>query len=253
MVLTNLPLIIGHRGASAVAPENTLGAFEHALRDGADGIEFDVRLSRDHVPVVIHDATTKRTALQDFLVSDQTADELQRLDVGAFFEFESHLPPTGIPTLVQVFELFSAVDCSLYLEMKGEPVTESLVARVAELIQEHQTCDKVVVESFDHDALRLLKQLAPDIRTAALFESRMRRPANLFTQRIFAAATAARADEIALHHTLVTDGLVQAARDLGFEVVVWTVDDPKWIARSRDIGIKALITNNPAKMLVHRH
>jgi len=66
-------------------------------------------------------------------------------------------------------------------------------------------------------------------------------------------ATAARADEIALHHTLVTDGLVQAARDLGFEVVVWTVDDPKWIARSRDIGIKALITNNPAKMLVHRH
>ncbi|MDQ3754751.1 MAG: glycerophosphodiester phosphodiesterase, partial [Acidobacteriota bacterium] len=63
------PLIIGHRGASAVAPENTLGAFARALDDGADGIEFDVRLARDGVPIVIHDATLKRTALQDGAVA----------------------------------------------------------------------------------------------------------------------------------------------------------------------------------------
>jgi glycerophosphoryl diester phosphodiesterase len=59
-------------------------------------------------------------------------------------------------------------------------------------------------------------------------------------------------DEIALHHTLVSNGLLRAAKDSGFEIVVWTTDHPKWIARARDLGIKALITNNPAKMLAQR-
>jgi glycerophosphoryl diester phosphodiesterase len=254
-VHANLPLIIGHRGSSAVAPENTLAAFERAIQDGADGIEFDVRLSRDHIPVVIHDATTKRTALQDLHVSALTASQLQRLDVSAFFqpaEDAGPVLPQGIPTLLQVFELFKKAGGVLYLEMKGEPVTETLVAQVAELIQAHQMRGRVVVESFDHGSLRIMKRLAPEIRTATLFESRMRRPSNLSNERILTAATDAGAEEIALHHTLVSNGLLRTAKDSGFEIVVWTADHPKWIARARDLGIKALITNNPAKMLAHR-
>ncbi len=83
--MSRLPLIIGHRGASALAPENTLAAFRRAIADGADGIEFDVRLARDGVAVVIHDATLERTGLLKRRVANLTADELQAIDVGSWF------------------------------------------------------------------------------------------------------------------------------------------------------------------------
>ena len=76
------PLIIGHRGASALAPENTLASFSRAIADGADGFEFDVRLSRDHIPVVIHDADLKRTAHKNSRVAALSAQELSQIDVG---------------------------------------------------------------------------------------------------------------------------------------------------------------------------
>src|SRR5258705_46647 len=118
------PLILGHRGASALAPENTLAAFSRAMSDGADGIEFDVRLSRDQVPVVIHDATLNRTAGIDQPVSELTAAELRAVDVGSWFNRNE--PATSpfacekLPTLAQVFDLFSANRGVLYVEMKCE-------------------------------------------------------------------------------------------------------------------------------------
>src|SRR6185295_10952895 len=116
------PLILGHRGASAVAPENTLAAFSRAMSDGADGIEFDVRLSRDQIPVVIHDSTLKRTGLDDRSVSELTARELGEVDVGRWFagpaQAASSFAGEHLPTLVQVLELFSTNTGVLYLEMK---------------------------------------------------------------------------------------------------------------------------------------
>ncbi|HET6851924.1 MAG TPA: glycerophosphodiester phosphodiesterase family protein, partial [Pyrinomonadaceae bacterium] len=80
------PLIIGHRGASAVAPENTIAAFKEAIAVGADGVEFDVRLTRDRVPVVIHDSTLRRTAGLQRRVADLTWAELEQVDVGSWFD-----------------------------------------------------------------------------------------------------------------------------------------------------------------------
>src|SRR4029077_1336865 len=117
------PLILGHRGASALAPENTLAAFSRAISDGADGIEFDVRLSRDDVAVVIHDASLKRTGLIDRSVSELTAAELCEVDVGSWFAARARNPKKTfsaekLPTLAQVFELFSGNSGLLYVEMK---------------------------------------------------------------------------------------------------------------------------------------
>jgi glycerophosphoryl diester phosphodiesterase len=243
------PLIIGHRGASAVIAENTLLAFKQAIDDGAAGIEFDVRLSRDEIPVVIHDSSLKRTGLLDVEVSDLTVAELQKINVAAFFRNASFC---AVPTLAQVFELFRENEGLLYLEMKGEPVGETLIRRVCSIVEEHQIASQVIVECFDHEAIKFLKGIAPHVRTAALFESRLRRPSNLTCGRVIAAAHAAKADELALHYTLVTERLVTQAIEEGFEVVVWTVDNPKWIRRAKELGIKSLITNDPAKMLAHR-
>ena len=128
------PLILGHRGASALAPENTLAAFSRAISDGADGIEFDVRLSRDQVPVVIHDASLKRTGLVDRQVSELTAAELQRIDVGRWFAQrlgrpnsrsapprDDERPRERIPLLEQVLELYRTAKGTLYVEMKCDP------------------------------------------------------------------------------------------------------------------------------------
>jgi glycerophosphoryl diester phosphodiesterase len=254
------PLILGHRGASAIAPENTLAAFMCAMRDGADGIEFDVRLSRDHQPVVIHDANLKRTGLIDRSVGELTAKELGEVDVGHWFGARTQAGAQSfagekLPTLAQVFDLFNTNTGVLYLEMKcnaGERT--ALAAAVASGIEESGMANRVVVESFDLDAIAAVKRIDAGIRTAALFEPRLSRPISIVRRRrIIDVALYVGADEIALHHTLVSRRLTERARRKGLEIVVWTVDDPRWITRARELDIKALIANNPATMVKHRN
>jgi glycerophosphoryl diester phosphodiesterase len=257
--MTANPLILGHRGASAVAPENTLAAFSRAIRDGADGIEFDVRLSRDQVPVVIHDATLKRTGLIDRNVAELTAAELQKIDVGRWFAEPTQTPTESfggekLPTLVQVFELFSGISGALYLEMKccaGEGA--ALAAEVVRLSRESRLADRVVVESFDLAAIAEVKRIDAGIRTAALFEPRLSQPISTLRRlKMVDIALGVGADEIALHYTLAGPRVIEKAKRERLEIVVWVVDDPEWIRRARSLGIKALIANDPALMLRHR-
>lgn len=256
--MASKPLILGHRGSSAIAPENTLAAFSRAIRDGADGVEFDVRLSRDGVPVVIHDATLKRTGRIDQPVSELTAAELQEIDVGSWFAEQRQNTPTfageKLPSLAQVFELFAENSGVLYIEMKCD-ATEgpALAAEVVRLTREAQMADRVVVESFDLSAILEVKRVDSEIRTAALFEPRLSQP--ISTVRRLKAVDAALdvgADEIALHHTLAGLRVIEKARRTGLEIVVWTVDEPVWISRARSFGVKALIANNPATMVRYR-
>ena len=118
------PLIIGHRGASAAAPENTLAAFARALDDGADGLEFDVRLARDGVPVCIHDATLKRTAMLDAQVAKLSSTDLGRIDAGTWFNrryptrARAEYSLERVPTLEQVLRATGHRAQRLYVEMK---------------------------------------------------------------------------------------------------------------------------------------
>jgi len=252
------PLILGHRGASALAPENTLVAFARAMHDGANGIEFDVRLSRDQVPVVIHDASLKRTGLIERLVKDLTAAELRQVDVGRWFDSR---PQTGapsfagelLPTLDQVFDLFWSNSGLLYVELKcSAPEAAALAAAVARLTRRSGLADRTVIESFNLEALGEIKRRDPGLRTAALFEPQWSRPlASIRRRALVETARRVAADEIALHHTLAGPRLVEQARLAGLEVVVWTVDDPVWLRRGVTQGIKALICNNPGLMLRH--
>ena len=260
-----MPLILGHRGASAVAPENTLAAFSRAILDGAEGIEFDVRLSRDGVPMVIHDASLKRTALIDSLVCDLTSEQLQKIDVGSWFtraSFEGRgLSPEPsysgekLPTLAQVFQLFNSNRGWLYVEMKSDADEGAeLAAGVVKRIHESDLANRVVVESFDLPAIAEIKRIDAGIRTAALFEPKLSRPISTIRRlKMVDLARHTGADEIALHYTLASPGVVEKAREYGLETVVWTVDDPQWIGRACSLGIKALISNDPAMMVQHRN
>jgi glycerophosphoryl diester phosphodiesterase len=252
------PLIIGHRGASAVAPENTLAAFRKAIDAGADGIEFDVRLSSDGVPVIIHDETLRRTALRTDRVVDLTAEELLKADAGSWFAIARHLSTDEyrgekIPTLQQLLEDFSSNNAVLYLELKCAPSEiHQIVDATADLLESYSVTDRTIVECFDLPAIEAMKRRAASIKTAALFEPSLANPSALLSaQRLVSRAVAAGADEIALHHRLANRRVVEAAHKAGLRVVVWTVDDPAWIIRSQEQGIDCLITNDPALMIKH--
>lgn len=253
------PLIIGHRGASAVAPENTMAAFREAIAVGANGIEFDVRLTRDGIPVVIHDSTLQRTGGLPHRVADLTWSELRKIDVGSWFTRNKSLPQGSfaqetVPSLQELFALFQANDLVLCLEMKCDSLLEQapLAEACCRLIDEFAFKERVIVECFKLPTLTIIKQLDAQIRTAALFEPSISTPSVIFDQSVIAQATAVGASYLALHHRLAREGLVHKAKMANLQVAVWTVDDPAWVARAESIGIDALITNDPAAMLAHR-
>jgi len=255
------PLIFGHRGASALAPENTLAAFKRALIDGAAGVELDVRLARDGFPVVIHDATLRRTGQCDGIVAKMTSAELGRVDVGSWFNSNhSHLARDEygrqvVPTLDQVFDLFTkpATGSALvYVEMKtdkAEATHVELARAVVQLVNERELRNRVVVISFNLKALAEIKRINSNIATGALFEPRRNPVKTIRKHPMITAALKCGADQILLHGLIATRRLVDLAAENDLRTVVWTVDDPKWIERGARFGIHALITNNPAEML----
>jgi glycerophosphoryl diester phosphodiesterase len=225
------------------------------MLDGADGIEFDVRLARDRVPVVIHDATLRRTGLREDAVASLTSAELSEIDVGSWFNLRHpskavrEYTQATVPTLYQVFEMFPAGSAAvLYVEMKCERgESRALAGEVADLVSACALHERVVVESFNHDAIVEIKRVDSSIRTAALFEPKLARPFPSIRSMI-ERAKIARADEIALHRSLASRRVAEEAERAGMRTVVWTVDNPSWIRRARRYGVFAVITNNPALM-----
>lgn len=257
------PLVIAHRGSSANAPENTLAAFARALKDGADGLELDVRLASDSVPVVIHDSTLRRTGLRDGAIGEMTSLELGQVTVGDWFNrarpglARAEYSRQTIPTLLEVFRFFKAEspakETVVYVEMKldqGKEASVDLPEAVVRLISECDLRNRVIVVSFNLSALAQIKRIDPDIRTGALFEPK-RSAARIMNRRsLIAAAIDNGADEILLHRLIATRRLVELAAEKKLRSVVWTVDDPKWLRRAARSEIHALITNNPAAMLL---
>jgi glycerophosphoryl diester phosphodiesterase len=247
------PLIIGHRGASAHAPENTHAAFTQAFADGADGLEFDVRLARDGVPVVIHDATLDRTALMAGEVEALDSAVLMECRVGQWFDRRKFNRPLArfadecIPTLAQMYARYGSE--VLYVEMKCEDTSRraELARTVVEMTLDYGIADRVVVKSFALDSLREVKRLAPEIRTAALFGRSWPRPF-IAPAQIIAEAEACGADEISLHHSLLRAATVEEARRRGFEVLTWTVNSPARLRRALALKVRAVFTDYPSRL-----
>ncbi len=160
------PIIIAHRGASAYAPENTLSAFMKAYELKADGIEFDVKLSKDGQIVIIHDQTVDRTTDGSGYVKDLNFDELQRLDAGSFFSLE--YKGVGIPSLKDVFEklngkIFMNVELTNY-----STINDGLAKKVCQLVKDLGMEDRVLFSSFNPINLVITRKLLPQVPVAIL-------------------------------------------------------------------------------------
>ncbi len=253
-VMQQIPLIIGHRGASAHAPENTLAAFKMAIDAGADGVEFDVQLAKDGVPVVIHDATLKRTGGQKGSVAGLTSKELAKIDVGSWFNKKypkranADLAKETVPTLAQVLRLLKSSDGPIYIELKATNADyRDLAKSVCDVIRDSPLLPRIIVKSFKLAAIPEIRHHLPDVQTAALFAPQI---LDYLRRRkyIIAMAREFGAHQISLHLSLVTKKLTALAAQAAMPVTIWTVDDPKWVKRCQKLGIRALITNDPARL-----
>jgi len=248
-------LIIAHRGASAHAPENTFAAFRKALDVGADGIEFDVRLSQDGVPVVFHDEDLRRIAGRAERVDQLTAAELSGIDVGSWFNRAfPHLAKTEyadekIKSFAETLEFLSGFTGRIYVELKCTVAdAEALAREVCSLICDSPLLPQIIVKSFTLAAIPHVRRFCPAARTAALFGPTIN--AVLRKQKhIIDLAKEYGADELSLHYSLATPRLCDLAARHNMPITIWTVDQPKWIDKADRRGISAVIANDPRAMV----
>ena len=221
------PMVIGHRGASAYAPENTLAAFALAVEQGADGIEFDVQLSADGWPVIIHDRLVNRTTNGVGKVIDLTVADLQRLDAGE---------DQPVPTLDDLFEMLG--EQTLYnIEIKDSGWWDrGLETAVADRIQAHHLESHVLVSSFNPFSVRRARHNLTRSTPVALIR-------DVNWQRYSYWLGDGEADHP--HHQLVNQAYMDWAHKRGYRTHVWTVDEPVVARRLVDLGVHAIISNKP--------
>ena len=210
----------GHRGARAILPENTIAAFEYAIRAGVDAIEMDVVVSRDDIVVVSHDPYLKS---------------------GVFIRT---LPArdTGLPTLDEVLALSSRRDFLFNIEAKvSEHTPRDFAELVLARIQEHGLESRVIFQSFDFEILHRMKRLAPSITLAALWEGAERSFVEI--------ASEAGTTIIAPEYVLVTPEQVKAAHAAGLRVIPWTANNPEDWTRLVAAGVDGIITDDPAALI----
>lgn len=228
--------IFAHRGASAYAPENTMEAFELAIAQGAEGIELDVQLTKDGVPVVIHDERIDRVTDGKGEVRGFTLEEIRG------FSASNQLPgfeKAKIPTLEEVLELLAPGSCELNIELKtGIFWYPRLEEKVAELVERWGMKERVIYSSFNHYSIQRIRSLDPEAETAYLFGDIL-----LHAER-YARETGVKGLHPALYH-MAMGTLAQEYTGSGLAVRVWTVNEEAHIRRMLDLGVDAIITNYP--------
>jgi len=241
---TGRPLVIAHRGDASAAPENTVAAVEAARAAGADGVEIDVRLSRDGVPVVVHDLDLARMAGSPERVGDLPARELLRRAVRTD-RAGAAVREAPVPTLEAVVAACGA-DLLLNLELKAEadtPLREvvRLAGAAAEVMRRSGLEDRALVSSFHPLALVAMRRAWPESRCALIFDRRQALPLRS------GAAALLLYPRIAVNpeRRLVSHRFLARWRAVGARIHPWTVDDPREMSFFAAVGADAIITNEP--------
>lgn len=235
-----------HRGARGHAPENTLLAFDLAFDLGADAIECDVQRSRDGELVIIHDGTVNRTTNSTGAVAALVFSDLRTLDAGRVWRI-----PQRIPTLAETLDLVRRRGGSLNLEIKGESVAESVgtaeaVAPMLHALEEPLRA-RLLVSSFGHPAVALLKERLPWLRVAALYSGREWQKRDML-----APALALGAEAIHPGASLTTAELVMQAHAQGLRVNVWTANRLATIRKLIAWSVDGLFSDYPERVIIAR-
>lgn len=234
-------LVFAHRGASGYAPENTLDAFEEAVRMGADGVELDVHICRTGELVVAHDETVDRVSDGTGYIRDLSLSELKALYFNRTFPAYKN---ARLPLLSEVLQLLQPTGLRINIELKNSIVDyPDLEKRVLESVDRWFERPRVLFSSFNHYSMLRMKQLDPSVFCGLLYEAALVHP--------WEYAAHLGMDAIHPHYSevLLNSHECTAAHDLGIHVNVWTVNTPEAMASVIQKGTDILITNYPDQAL----
>lgn len=232
--------IYAHRGFSEKYPENTLLAFRKAAEIGAEGIEFDVHLTKDGEVVVMHDENAARTTGTNALIRSMTLEQFKALDAGYVRngEFGFEAPPT----LREVFELLVETGMECNIEIKsGIYEYPGIERKVLSRIDEFGLRDKVIISSFNHYTVCRFKELAPDVKCGFLEESWLIHPGAYTRNR-----------GVECFHpffNMLNHENMQDLRNNGIEINAWTINDEEDMRKALGLQLEIAITNSPDRFL----
>jgi len=248
--------VLGHRGARATRPENTIPAFEYAIAAGVDALELDTAVTRDNIVVVSHDPILDSQFCvggpPEAVIRQLALMEVQQCDCGALrnpdFMRQEPVPGTRMPTLDQVLDLAPRGEFEFNIEIKSfpgrpdlAPAPEEFASLVLESVRQRRLEMRVILQSFDFRVLQAMKRLAPEIRLSALYSGP---PRNFVT-----IAREAGAGIVSPDQSLVTTEQVRAAHQAGLQVVPWTANTPAQWDRLIASGVDGIISDDPKVLL----
>lgn len=229
--------ILGHRGASAYAPENTMPAFIMALEQEADGVELDVHLSKDGELIVMHDERVDRTTNAKGFIKDYTLEELKQMEASNGM---SGFSGVRIPTLNEVYELFRGTDKIINVEIKTDMIDyPGICDKLIALEKQTDMVGRIIYSSFNHYTIMELMKKCPEAKTGLLYMSIFAHPWN-YARELGAAC-------LHPHYMTLsrTPAMAEECAKLGIETNVWTVNESAWMERLAKAGVTSLITNKP--------
>jgi glycerophosphoryl diester phosphodiesterase len=237
--LIELPQVIGHRGVGGLAPENTLAGFRAAARLGVAFVEFDIRLSADHRPVLMHDATIDRTTDGSGAVADLTLDEIAAHDAGRWFgpDFSGEV----VPTLEEALDLLEGLGIGANIELKPETGNEALLAGAAcRIIEEMGLSRSVLVSSFSSAALAAARAASPALPLGLLVDA--------IPEDWRAQAEAVGAATIHVRHDRLSRARVAEFRAAGYRVLAYTVNHAGRLRELDGWGVTSVFTDFPDRL-----
>lgn len=242
-----IPFLVGHRGASHKAPENTLPSYRLAFQEGADRIEGDFWLTSDERIVCLHDPTTTRTAPHQPVIDVRRSSlqTVKKYDVG-LWKGELY-KNTSIPTLDQILEELP-LEISIYIEIKqADPRILSAIFKAAK--KSNVDLKRLTLISFKEDIVKQAKQLAPELTVYLIHNLNHQEhdgPANIYLEKIIEKALSIGADGLNLGSSpLITRWFVERIKMSGLEFHVWTVNSAEEAFRYMELGIDSITTDRP--------
>jgi glycerophosphoryl diester phosphodiesterase len=234
--------IIAHRGASYLAPENTVAAAQLAWAKGADAVEVDVHLSQDGRVMVIHDGTTEHTAGEDLAVAATPSSRLRRLDVGSFKD--AGFAGERIPFLSEIIATVPP-GRKLFVEIKCGP---EILSPLENVIEASGKRARIVIIGFDLETVKAAKRLMPDVPTYWLVAANKDERTDEWIPhdpRLVDEVTSSGLDGLNVHWAGVTKAFAERVRAAGIGLYVWTANDPVEAKRLARLGVKGITTDRP--------
>lgn len=237
------PFIVAHRGGAALAPENTIAAFENALKIGVDMVECDVHLSKDGELIVMHDSTVSRTTDGSGAIRDLTLAEIRKLNAAAKFP-DKRWSPQAVPTLEEVLDLVRG-KTGIQIEIKviGLERYSGIERKVVDAVNARGMTNDVIVISFDFPTIQEIKKIDPRIKTGALVRSdwAMMRSSEQMATEIQNTG----ADYFMPTYSVLTEEMVQLFHARGLKIGVWTVNTEADMRRMAELGVDAITSDRP--------